>query len=87
MDRIELFELADRIVDCYGDIVTGFGYGPQSGRYSLLVRMPNGEVSEVQRHDDWDGLEPAVSAWYEWTARREASVDDTRGACSEKSIP
>jgi hypothetical protein len=70
MTRDELFALADRIADTYGEIVAHFGYGPQSGRYSLGVFMPNGEVAEVHRHEDWEDLEPAVSAWHEWTERR-----------------
>ncbi|HEX6507487.1 MAG TPA: hypothetical protein VF221_07635 [Chloroflexota bacterium] len=70
MTKDELFQLADRIADAYGNIVRGFGYGPQSGRYSLMVCLPNGDIAEVHRHEDWEDLEPAVAAWHEWTARR-----------------
>ena len=79
MTKGELFELADRIADRYGEIVTSFSYGPQSGRYSLTVMMPNGDTAEVHRHEDWEDLEPAIAAWQEWSEKRESiryEVDD-----------
>ncbi len=76
MTREELFELASRIADTYGEIVVHFGYGPQSGRYSLGVMMPNGDVAEVHRHEDWEDLEPAISAWKEWSENRESALYD-----------
>jgi hypothetical protein len=79
MTKDELFELADRIADRYGEIITSFSYGPQSGRYSLTVVMPNGETAEVHRHEDWEDLEPGIAAWQEWSEKRETilyEVDD-----------
>lgn len=76
MTRDELFELADRIADTYGEIVTSFSYGPQSGRYSLTVMMPNGDTAEVHRHEDWEDLEPGIAAWHEWSEKRETALYD-----------
>lgn len=74
MTRAELFALADRIADMYGEIVTSFGYGPQSGRYSLTIMLPTGETAEIQRQEDWDDLEPGFSAWKEWSEKRETAL-------------
>ena len=79
MTRDELFKLADRIADAYGEIVTSFSYGPQSGRYSLTVMMPNGDSVEIHRHEDWEDVEPGISAWQEWSRQRETTryeIDD-----------